>query len=85
MTSMEPPQERSAGTPAIPSFASLRGPVRRSPVDVLLPGDRPAGSAAPSTGSARPPEWADLLHLAVHVVRWSLHAPVRRVRRFLGT
>ena len=75
MPPVDPPGERAA--PAIPSFASLRGPVRRSPVDVLLPAERPP---APP----RPPEWADLLNLALHLARWSLELPARGLRRVLG-
>jgi hypothetical protein len=94
--SMDPTQERSAGTPEIPSFASLRGPARRSPVDLLLPGEplvvaspatppvAPATAPAAPSAAPRPPEWADLLHLAVHVLRWSFGVPARQVRRLLG-
>ena len=77
------------GAPAIPSFDSLRGPRRRSPVDVLVRADRPAAA------QPRPPEWPDLLLLGRHVagvvvgaqarlLRWSVRAPVSLVRRALG-
>ena len=56
--------EESPAAPAIPSFASLRGPRRSSAVDLLLPGAasttsaaRPAASAAlptPVPSAARP-------------------------------
>jgi hypothetical protein len=68
----------------MPSFASLRGPVRRSPVDVLVPAEPPAAPPAPPPAPPRPPEWSDLLHLAVHVTRWSLAVPFRGLRRLLG-
>ena len=77
MPPMDPPDGRPTTVPVMPSFASLRGPVRRSPVDVLLP------SAAPPA-PPRPPEWADLLNLAVHLARWSLEFPARGLRRVLG-
>ena len=73
--------DRSAG-PVMPSFASLRDPGRRSAVDALFPAQRPPAPVAPA--SSRPPEWADLLHLAAHLARWSLHVPVRGLRRLLG-
>ena len=62
--------------PAIPSFDSLRGPRRRSPVDVLVPVERPA--------PPRPPEWSDLWLLGLHVAERVLAAQVRVVRRLLG-
>jgi hypothetical protein len=86
--SMDPTRDRSA--PAIPSFASLRGPTRRSPVDVLVAGEQPAVQPAtpPPTGRTpqppRPPEWADLLHLAVHLAGVAVTLPTRLVRRVLG-
>jgi hypothetical protein len=81
--------------PAIPSFGSLRDPRRRSAIDLLIPGKEPgAGSPSPEPAAAppaaaapaapRPPEWSDLLHLAVHVTRWSLGVPFRGLRRLLG-
>ena len=77
MPPMDPPDEHARATPVMPSFASLRGPVRRSPVDVLLP-------TRPAPAPPRPPEWADLLNLAVHLARWSLELPARGLRRVLG-
>jgi hypothetical protein len=102
----DPGRDRSGQTtPGIPSFDSLRGPRRRSPVDVLTqgpadvpaeprPSGRPAGGGRPA--EPRPPEWADLLRLGIHVagavaaapvrvVRWSVCAPAHRLRRLLGT
>ncbi|TYP88895.1 RNA polymerase alpha subunit [Blastococcus xanthinilyticus] len=88
-------------SPAIPSFDSLRGPRRRSAVDLLLP-DAPAPqepavpspptpvpapptirfpAAAPGPEHApppvRPPDYADLLRLGVHVARALAVAPAR--------
>ena len=62
--------------PAIPSFASLRGPRRRSPVDVLVP----AQKAPP-----RPPEWGDLWLLGLHVAGELAALPGRVLRRLLGS
>ncbi|MGY2084072.1 DNA-directed RNA polymerase subunit alpha C-terminal domain-containing protein [Blastococcus sp. SYSU DS0539] len=105
-------EEESPAAPSIPSFDSLRGPRRRSAVDLLLP-DAPApetGSPevpSPGTGSprpspsrppsarpapaapagpapVRPPDYADLLRLGVHVARAVLTAPARCLRRLLG-
>ena len=79
-------------TPAIPSFDSLRGPRRRSAVDLLLPDARPdPSSAPPPVPPVRPPDYADLVRLGAHVA-WSLAVvPVRvtrwsvdRLRRLLG-
>jgi hypothetical protein len=82
--SMDPHEQRSAGSPVMPSFASLRGPARRSPVDLLVPAEPPAASTPAAPAAPRPPEWSDLLHLAVHVTRWSLGVPLRGLRRLLG-
>jgi hypothetical protein len=75
--------------PSIPSFGSLRGPRRRSPVDVLVPGEPPAPAppaavTAPRPAAPRPPEWSDLLHLGVHVGRAVVALPLRLVQRFVG-
>ena len=61
--------------PAIPSFASLRGPRRLSPVDVLVPVERTP---------PRPPEWSDLWLLGQHVAGAVLALPGRLLRRLLG-
>jgi hypothetical protein len=73
--------DRPAG-PVMPSFASLRDPGRHSALDVLFPAQQPPAPTPPP--AVRPPEWADLLHLAVHLARWSLQVPVRGLRRILG-
>ena len=78
---MDPTEKRAA--PEIPSFASLRGSPRRSPVDLLVPAEPPAAPPA-APAAPRPPEWSDLLHLAVHVTRWSFTVPLRSLRRLLG-
>ena len=75
-----PPESASA----IPSFGSLRDPRRRSAADVLFPAAEKPATPLPPPTAPRPPEWSDLLHLAVHVVRWSLRAPLHGVRRLLG-
>jgi hypothetical protein len=72
-TDHEDPDVRPS--PAIPSFASLRGPQRRSQVDVLVPEEQ-----APP----RPPEWADLWLLGRHVAREVVALQVRLLRRLLG-
>lgn len=71
-----PADAESPAAPAIPSFESLRGPRRRSAVDLLLPGGAPAPSetrATPRPSAARPAprpaEYADLLRFGVHLVR----------------
>ena len=73
-------------TPAIPSFGSLRAPRRRSPVDLLLPGE-PLEPPAPEppTAAPRPPEWSDLLRLGVRVAGAVVTAPLHLVRRLLGS
>ena len=62
-------------TPGIPSFDSLRGPRRRSPVDVLVP----AQQAPP-----RPPEWSDLWLLGAHVAGSLVAVPGRLLRWLTG-
>jgi hypothetical protein len=92
-----PAEEESQAVPAIPSFASLRDPRRRTPVDLLVPGPPAAASAAGTdpAGGARPPDYGDLLRLGVRVVRaasavpgrvalWSVLTPVRCLRWLLG-
>ena len=122
------PDDEFPVAPVIPSFASLRGPQRRSAVDLLL-SDAPAPQApptpptppaapapqAPPTASAppapqdapaapgpvpqrpsvpavRPPDYADLLRLGVHVARTLAVAPARAtlwsvgcLRRLVGS
>ncbi|MGY1722059.1 DNA-directed RNA polymerase subunit alpha C-terminal domain-containing protein [Blastococcus sp. SYSU DS0533] len=110
-------EEEGPVAPAIPSFASLRGPRRRSAVDLLVPAASepaepgaaepgaaepgpavsrsqppatPAAAARPSTGAGgppvavRPPDYADLLRLGVHVTRVVLGLPARCLHRLLG-
>src|SRR5688572_27256050 len=81
--------------PAIPSFASLRARRRDSPVDLLLPepGTRASGATdRPAPRPSRPPDYADLVRLGVHVARalaalpvrvtlWSVREPARLLRR----
>lgn len=62
-------------SPGIPSFDSLRGPRRRSPVDVLVPAEQPA---------ARPPEWSDLWLLGRHVAGSLVAVPGRLLRWLAG-
>ena len=93
-------EEESPTAPSIPSFASLRAPRRRRPVDLLMPEDPPA-PAEPAVDRAapapvpRPPDYSDLLRLGVRLVRaaavvpgrvalWSVQEPVRCLRRLLG-
>ena len=93
-------EEESPTAPSIPSFASLRAPRRRTPVDLLMPEDPPA-PAEPAVDRAapapvpRPPDYSDLLRLGVRLVRaaavvpgrvalWSVQEPVRCLRRLLG-
>ena len=82
-----PDDDESPLAPAIPSFASLRGGRRRSPADLLVSG-RPAAAEpvprSPQRGTARPPEWTDLWHLGLRVVRWCVHQPFTAVRHLIG-
>ena len=90
------PEQESPAAPAIPSFDSLRAPMRRSAVDLLVPGAPPPAPAPvpeavrepaprPVPASApRPPEYADLWRLGVRVVRWSVRQPVHLLHRLLG-
>lgn len=92
-----PAEEEPRAAPAIPSFASLRDPRRRTAVDLLVPSPPPARSAAVPAAprAARPAEYADLLLLGVHVlravagvpgrlVRWAAREPGHCVRRLRG-
>jgi hypothetical protein len=88
----DPAEQESPAAPPIPSFASLRGARRRTAMDLLMP-DPPA--PAPVRAPApRPPDYADLLLLGVHVARalagmpwrvarWSVREPARRLRRLV--
>ena len=80
--------EESPLTPSIPSFASLRSGPRRSASDVLLSGYPVAGPLpAPRSSraaAARPPEWADLWHLGLCLVRRCVQQPITVVRRLIG-
>jgi hypothetical protein len=93
----DPAEEESPAAPVMPSFDSLRAPRRRSAIDVLVPGPPPVPSSpAPASARApRPPDYADLLRLGVHVARavagvprrvarWSLREPARCLGRLLG-
>ncbi|CCG03739.1 DNA-directed RNA polymerase subunit alpha C-terminal domain-containing protein [Blastococcus saxobsidens] len=110
-----PDDEESPAAPTIPSFASLRGPRRRSAVDLLLPDAPPPPSAAetpptaagnpptvpsmveapppvppaagtppPTVPPVRPPDYADLLRLGVHVARALAVAPLSVTRWSVG-
>ena len=90
----------SPAAPTIPSFDSLRGPRRRSAVDVLMPGSTPElpepsapGPARPS--GPRPAEYADLARLGMRMARavagvplrvagWAVREPANCLRRLLG-
>ena len=62
-----PPRTPDADSrdPTIPSLASLRDPRHRTAVDVLVP----APADPPRPAATRPPEWADMWLLGMHVVR----------------
>lgn len=89
-----PAEEEAPVAPEIPSFASLRDPRRRAPVDVLLSQSTygPAASGPAPAAAPRPAEYADLLRLGARVIRavaalpwrvarWSVREPVRCVGR----
>jgi hypothetical protein len=89
-----PDQEEWPAAPVMPSFDSLRGPRRRSAVDLLLP-DLPPATEAAAPAVPRPAEYADLLLLAVRgirgvadvawrVARWMFRGPGSCLHRLLG-
>ncbi|MGK5114747.1 MULTISPECIES: DNA-directed RNA polymerase subunit alpha C-terminal domain-containing protein [unclassified Geodermatophilus] len=99
-TEPRPAETESPLAPPIPSFDSLRGPRRRTAVDLLVPDRRPpdpppVSAPRPAPAAPRPAEYADLLHLGARlaraaagvpwrVARWSVQLPVRRLRGLLG-
>lgn len=87
--------DASPNAPAIPSFASLRAPRRRTAVDLLLPEAPPARPVPAPPAGPRPAEYADLWLLGVRTARvlvgipwrvagWSVRAPAACVGRLLG-
>jgi hypothetical protein len=87
--------ESSPDAPAIPSFASLRSPRRRTAVDALLTGTPPARPETALPAGPRPAEYADLWRFGVRTARalagvpwrvagWSVRTPVACVGRLLG-
>jgi hypothetical protein len=91
----DPAEEESPAAPVMPSFESLRASRRRAAIDVLVPGPPPVPSTPAPAGPVRPPDYADLLRLGVHVARavagvpralalCSLRGPVRCLGRLLG-
>lgn len=81
----DPAEEEFPAAPAIPSFDSLRASRRRPAVDVLMPEQPPAPSAARRPGAGgpapagepRPAEYADLLRFGTRVLRAAAGVPVR--------
>jgi hypothetical protein len=67
----------------MPSFDSLRGPRRRSPVDVLVPVEQQA-PVVTRPPAPRPPVWSDLLPVGLHVAGWVVAVPVRVLRWAVG-
>jgi hypothetical protein len=78
--------------PVMPTFASLRAQRRPSPVDLLMPEPAARVSRAAARTAPRPPDYADLVRLGVHVagalaalpVRvtlWAVREPMRLLRR----
>jgi len=88
MIDSDAPQDDGPQAPPVPSFDSLRDPRRRSALDLLVPPPAPPEPAAPVVPVAppapRPPDYGDLLRLAVHLARWTAGIPVRGLRRLLG-
>jgi len=88
-----PTPEQNPAAPVMPSFDSLRGPRRRSAVDLLLPQQPPEQPAEPlpeplpgppvsarAAAVPRPPEYADLLLLGLRGVRAVVDVPLRVTR-----
>ena len=87
MTEPDAPQDVQEAPPAppVPSFDSLRDPRRRSALDLLVPPAAAAPAPEPVAPPApRPPDYDDLLRLAVHLARWTAGIPLRGLRRLLG-
>ena len=77
-----PTTDAGPAAPEMPSFASLRGPRRSSPVDVLVPGTPEPEVLVPPV--PRPAEWADLWPFGLRLVRAVAAVPAELVRRLLG-
>jgi len=89
-----PTPEEKPAAPVMPSFDSLRGPRRRSAVDLLLPEQPPEPLAEPlpeplpgppvsaraAAAAPRPPEYADLLLLGLRGARAVADVPLRVTR-----
>ncbi|WP_448616891.1 DNA-directed RNA polymerase subunit alpha C-terminal domain-containing protein [Modestobacter sp. URMC 112] len=83
-----PAEQESPAAPAIPSFASLRSPGGRTPVDVLFPDPVPAPAepapAAPpppdAAAAPRPADYGDLLRIGRHLARAAVGVPGRVAR-----
>jgi hypothetical protein len=89
MIDSDAPQDDGPQAPPVPSFESLRDPRRRSALDLLVPPPADPEPAPPvaapvAAPTPRPPDYADLLRLAVHLARWTAGLPVRGLRRLLG-
>ena len=84
-TTSAPSDTSGPASPPMPSFASLRGPRRSSPVDVLVPGTpEPTTPVVAPPPAPRPAEWADLLPFGLRIVRAVAAVPAGLVRRLLG-
>lgn len=90
----DPADQESPDAPAIPSFESLRSSRRRTTVDLIVPATPPPPDPTPT--APRPPDYADLWRLGVLVGRsvatlpvrltvWAVRAPVRGLRRLVGS
>lgn len=83
-----PTTDAGPAAPEMPSFASLRGPRRSSPVDVLVPGTpEPTPTPEPEVPLPpvpRPAEWADLWPFGLRLARAVAAVPAELVRRLLG-